>query len=186
MDDLRRRRPFAWGLDDVWRDEWPKLGVQAVPLDVLDGTRAYEAGRIDSYFALPTAAIANQWSSSMHYYTPLPIACMPACLVIANRAFDSLPRTHQQAIRSVGAKLGARFDSINEALERQLLGGLFERQGLTALRPSVTFLSEFFEQARRARDQIDGAIIPQALIEKVNVWLADFRAEHPPAGARPR
>jgi TRAP-type C4-dicarboxylate transport system substrate-binding protein len=178
MDDLRKLKPFAWGLDDVWRAEWPKLGVPAVPLDVMDGRAAYESGRVDSFFALPTAAIAYQWSSLMRYYVPLPIAYMPACLVIANRAFDSLPNAHKVAIRGAAAKLGVRFDAVNEALETQLLSGLFEKQGLTAVPPSITFLSEFFEQAQAARSQLDDALVPHALIDKVNGWLADFRAEH--------
>jgi TRAP-type C4-dicarboxylate transport system substrate-binding protein len=178
MEDLRQRRPFAWSLDDVWQAEWPKMGVHTVFLDVREGTAAFETGKIDSYFSLPTAAIAYQWSALMRYYTTLPISYMPACLVIANRAFDSLPHAHQQAVRAAAAKLGARFDIVNEGLESQLLNGLFERQGLTAIPPSSTFLSEFLEQARHARDQIDGSIVPRALIDKVNGWLADYRAEH--------
>jgi TRAP-type C4-dicarboxylate transport system substrate-binding protein len=178
MEDLRKLRPWFWGLDEVWRNEWPALGVHALPLSVNDGTPAYESGKIDSYFVLPTAAIAYQWSSLMRYYTAMPLAYMPACLVIANRALDSLPHNDSQAIRAAGAKLGARFDMVNEALEKQLLEGLFEKQGLQAAPPTPTFQSEFFEQARRAREQLDPALVPRALIEKVNGWLADFRAEH--------
>jgi TRAP-type C4-dicarboxylate transport system substrate-binding protein len=178
MGELRKLKPFAWGLDDVWRSEWPQMGVPAVMLDVLEGTHAYETGRVDSYFALPTAAIAYQWSSLMRFYTPLPIAYMPACLLVANRAFDSLTNDQKQALRGAAAKLGARFDSVNEALEEQLVGGLFERQGLKVVRASETFLSEFFAQAQNARDHLDEKLLPRALIDKVTAWLADYRAEH--------
>jgi TRAP-type C4-dicarboxylate transport system substrate-binding protein len=178
MTDLRKLRAWFWELDEVWRNEWPALGVNALPLSVNEGTPAYESGKIDSYFVLPTAAIAYQWSSVMRYYTPMPLAYMPACLVIANRALDSLPHNESQAIRAAGAKLGARFDIVNEDLEKQLLGGLFEKQGLQGTPPSQTFQSEFFAQARRARERLDPKLVPPALIEKVNGWLADFRAEH--------
>ena len=176
--ELRQLRPWVWDLDQVWRVEWPMMGVGIVPLPVQDALAAADRGAIDGYLALPTAALAYQWSAQMKFYTPLPIGYLPGCLVIANRALDPLPMAAQQAIRTAGAKLGARFDEVNASLEAQLLGGLFERQGLKPVPVTAELRSQFFDESRRARDALPGSLVPPLLIDRINSWLADHRAEN--------
>jgi TRAP-type C4-dicarboxylate transport system substrate-binding protein len=179
LDDLRRQRPWIWNLDKVWREEWPLLGVHAVALPVESASSALDHGTIDGFLALPTAALAYQWSTQVKYYTPFVVGYLPACLVMSDRTFDALSTAAQKEVRTAAAKLTVRFDDVNEDLERQLLGGLFQKQGLSSVPISPTFRAELFAEARRARDQLPDSVVPHALLEKVNAWLADFRAEHP-------
>ncbi len=178
LEELRKLRLWIWNLDDVWLKEMPRLGLKVVPLPVEDAGRAYEEGRIDGFLGLPTAALAYQWSTRARYFTDLRVGLLSACLVIANRAFDALPIDQQKIVRAAGVKLGARFDDINWSQEDLLLGGLFQRQGLQPVPASSALRADFFEAARAAREQLDDGVVPRALIERVNGWLADYRAEH--------
>lgn len=177
MDDLKRLRLWVWDLDDILRDLMPRLGLQAVPLPVLEAGRAYDEKRVDGFIAIPAAALVFQWSTRAKYFMDMRAAFLPGCLVIANRAFDALPIAHQQAIRTAMAKLAVRFEDTGRAQDEALVGGLFERQGMKKMPISGTFHSEFLAAARGSRETL-GTTVPQALLTQVLSWLADYRAEH--------
>jgi TRAP-type C4-dicarboxylate transport system substrate-binding protein len=180
MDELRRTRLWVWDLDTVWRQEFPLLGLDAVALPVDKVGAAFEAGTVEGLPALPTAALAFQWSAQARYFLDLPLAFMPACVMIANRAFDALTIEQRDAIIAAGAKFSHRFDDASQSLDQALLGGLFERQGLKRIVPSVAFRDEFLEAATRARANVPDKVVPQAVLTRVVNWLADFRAAHAP------
>jgi TRAP-type C4-dicarboxylate transport system substrate-binding protein len=179
LADLRKLRLWYWDIDPVWSKQLAQLGLKTVPLGVNEAGAAFDQGRIDGFLALPTAALAFQWSSRAHYYSDLSFASMAACSIISRQAFDALPLEAQQIIRTAATKASIRFEDINGAQEDQLLGGLFEKQGMHRVAASVPFREEFLDQARAARDALPDSVVPRALITRVLGWLSDFRAERP-------
>jgi TRAP-type C4-dicarboxylate transport system substrate-binding protein len=182
MADFRKQRFWIWNLDDVWLDELPRLKLATVPMAVDQAAAAFDQGKVDGFLAIPTAALAFQWSVRAHDYTAMHLGFLPACLLMTNQSFDALPIETQNQIRAAGAKLGKRFDEINRAQEQQLVGGLFEHQGSHQVPldtpTGAQFRAEFFEEARRIRDQTPESVVPHEFIQRVTAWLADFRAEH--------
>jgi hypothetical protein len=67
--------------------------------------------------------------------------------------------------------LGRRIDD-------QLLGGLFQKQGLQKLPVSDSFRAEFFDAARVARAKMAERFVSRDLLNRVQSMLADYRAEH--------
>ncbi|MCU1283484.1 MAG: C4-dicarboxylate transporter [bacterium] len=177
MEDLQRTRLWIWNLDPVWTAEMKTLGVPVVSLPIEDAGRAYDEGRIDGFLALPSAALAYQWSARTHYVSNLAIASLPACVVVSSAVFESLPFESQAALRAAAAKATLRFEDLNGAQEDALLGGLFERQGTHLVEASPIFRAAFLASARMARESLPDAVVPKALITQVLGWLSDFRAE---------
>ncbi len=182
MADWRSQRFWVWNLDDLWLDMMPRFKLKTVSLPVEEAGAAFDQGKVDGFLGIPTAALAYQWSTRAHYFTRLRLGFLPACLLVTTLAFDALPIDAQNSLRAAGAKLGKRFDDINRVQEEQLLGGLLQRQGghdVPLDNPQgEQFRADFFEQAHGVRDQIADGLVPRALLERVTVWLADFRAEH--------
>jgi TRAP-type C4-dicarboxylate transport system substrate-binding protein len=189
LADLRRTRYWVWELDEMLLAELAEMGVPAVALPLDAGSRAYDQGKVDGFIAIPTAALAFQWSALAHYYTDIHVSFLAGCLLVANRAFDPLPLEQQQAIRAAAAKTQLRLEDLGRAQDEALLGGLFERQGLKPMPPSDAFRSEFLEAARSVRERLDQKLISRPLIARVIEMLADHRAEHratAPAPSSPR
>ena len=178
LDELRGLRVWIWDLDQVWRSEMPRLGLHVVPLPVDAAGAAYDAGRIDGFLALPSAALVYQWSARSRYFTRLPIAAMAACNFVANGTFDALPIDTQKLLREAAAKLNFRFADVSAAQEAALLDGLFARQGVHPVPVSELFRVSFLEAARQAREQLPAQLVPPALLSQVQGWLSDFRASH--------
>jgi TRAP-type C4-dicarboxylate transport system substrate-binding protein len=178
LADLRKTRLWHWSLDNILDTQLRSLGIPTVPTDVGDAMKAYDDDKVDAFVTIPMAALSYQWSARTRYFTDLRFAFLPGCLVVANRAFDSLSVDDQRAFREVAAKLLVRFEDLGRTLDRKLVGGLFARQGLTPVPASKMFRSELFAAAEEARQHVPPALVPVSLMQKVGGWLADYRAQN--------
>jgi TRAP-type transport system periplasmic protein len=175
MADFRRSRYWIWSLDPIWNAELPAMGGKALPLDVTAAGRAYDEAKHDGFIALPSAALAYQWSTQARYFSNLASSYLTGCVVFSNTSFDALAVDHQQAVRSAVAKFLVRFNDVSRLLDESLLNGLFEKQGLKKVEVSPAFLAEFHEAASKARPAL-AELVPRELLDKVQTWLAEYRA----------
>ena len=179
MADLRKGRYWTWNLDDFWVKELPAMGIGTVPLSVEEAAQAYDDGRIDGFLAVPTAALAFQWSVRAHHFTNLSAAFMPGCLAVARRVFDAIPADQQRAILAAAAKFAVRFDTVSGPQEDALFGGLFEHQGLKRAPGSESFAGDFSAAAQSARETIGEKLVSKELLAQVTAWLVEIRAAQP-------
>jgi TRAP-type C4-dicarboxylate transport system substrate-binding protein len=158
------------------------MGVQVLAQPLTEAARSFDEGKIDGFVATPSAALVFQWSGRAGYFSDLHIGFQPACLLVANSAIDQLPLEQQKILRAAGSRLVALFDSFGRAQDQQLLGELFEHQGVKRVPVDANLRGEFFESARGARAVLDEKLVQTAPVRRMMDLLADYRAEQ---GARP-
>jgi TRAP-type C4-dicarboxylate transport system substrate-binding protein len=168
---------WVWSLDPVWQATLPALGIKATATALDELPRAYQKGAIDGFFAMPSAALAYQWSTLASYVTPVDAAILPACVVMANSAMDPLPFEQQELLRATAAKFLNRFNQSSHELENELMNGLFQKQGVTKLQLTPQLHNEFFAAARAARQHVADKLLPPGLLESVEKMLDEYRAE---------
>jgi len=179
FDELKRRRLFVWSDEAVLPLQLPAMGLNVVPLPLEDARGAADAGKIDGFVTIPSAALGFQWSTRVRWFLPgLPLNVQPACLIVAPRAFDRLPTGAQVELRAAGARASVRFEAAGHRMDDALTGGLFEKQGLKPLPVSDSFRAGFFNAMRTARDATSARLVDPDLLRQVQTWLADYRAEH--------
>ena len=176
--ELRAARLWYWDLDEAMREQLQALGGHAIGLPVEDAGRAYEDKRIDGFVAVPSAALAYQWSAAVGYLSELRLGFLPGCMVVTNRAWDALGVDDRTVLTESAAKFQQRLEDMGRRQDAELLGKLFEKQGLKKTPVSAAFTSEFLETARSAREALRDKLIPGDLIDKVTGWVADYRAEY--------
>jgi TRAP-type C4-dicarboxylate transport system substrate-binding protein len=173
--DLKRYRYWVWNLDDLVATSMREMGLQPSRMPLGDARHAYDDGAVDGFLSSPVGALAFQWSSQAQYYLDLPIGMLPGCLVVAQRALDSIPHEVQEMIRREGSMLQLDLEKRAALDDDNLLRVLFKRQGLKRLEPDPSFRTEFFSAAHVARDKLQ---LAPALLSQVLSWLGDFRGEH--------
>jgi TRAP-type C4-dicarboxylate transport system substrate-binding protein len=178
MADLRKARLWRWAADEVGIALAHEMGLSVVPTDLDAAAKAYDDRRSDGFIAIPTAALAFQWSTQARYITDLRPGYLTGCVVVAHRALDRLSADQQKQFRSSLAKYDALFQEVGRRQDEALLGGLFQKQGLKPIPPSEGFRSEFFETARSARERAGIRFVSRATVDRVLKMLADYRAEH--------
>jgi len=178
MAELRKMRLWRWSADEPGITMSHEMGLTVVPTDLDVAGKAYDAGRVDGFIAIPTAALAFQWSAQARYITDLRPGYLTGCVAVAHRAIDRLTAEQQKLFRATFAKYDALFQEMGRRQDEALLGGLFVKQGLKPIPPSEGFRSEFFEAARAARERAATRFVSRATLDRVLKWLADYRAEH--------
>src|SRR5262249_46757868 len=176
MDDLKKYRLWVWDLDDVATVLYPALGVHTVALPVNEGYKAYEEQRTDGFIAIPAAALAFQWSAQTRYVSDLRMGFVTGCVVVSQRAFDTIPSEVRDAFRAAGAKLQARMEDLGRQQDESLLhGGLFVKQGLKQLSVPSDLKQGYEKAARGARTELGKKLVPQSVQEQVQSLLEEFR-----------
>lgn len=177
LRELRALKLWRWDGDDAGIATARAMGLTIVPTPVSEAMAAMEAGRVDGFMAIPTAALAFQWSARTRYLTSLRVGHLNGCILVANRAFDRLAIEQQQVVRAAVSKLAVRFEEISRREDEALVGALFARQGLEVTAPSAALRADFFAAAERARATLADAVVPQAAIARVLAALAAVRAK---------
>jgi TRAP-type C4-dicarboxylate transport system substrate-binding protein len=177
LDALKRQRIWIWDLDPLTRVQLGKMGLQPVPLPLDAAASAYEDKRIDAFLAIPTVALTWQWSAQARHVTVLSGGGLAACLAMTQHALDQLAIEDRRAIEEAGQQMSLSFGEESFALSEKLLSGLFARQGLTVAPPSPMLRAALAEIAVDARERLPGELVRPELLERVQGWLADFRAD---------
>ena len=90
MAELRKTLLWVWEDDAELRTQAPALGLRVVATPLDGGARAYDDKSVDGFIAMPTAALAFQWSTQAKYLTNLDLSYRNGCVFVASRAFDAL------------------------------------------------------------------------------------------------
>jgi TRAP-type transport system periplasmic protein len=178
LAELRQTRLWRWQMDTVGIAASRALGIDVVPAAINDAGRLYETGATDGFVAIPVAALAFQWSVQARYFTDLHTSYIVGCVIIRDAAYDGLPLPVKEALKASLAKLRIRMIELGRAQDAQLVGGLFEKQGMKAVPASASFRSEFYRAASEMRDKFIDQWMPRALVDRVVRELADYRGEH--------
>jgi TRAP-type C4-dicarboxylate transport system substrate-binding protein len=166
----------GWSTDTIWLTTLHLMGVRSVAASLDELAPAWERRQVDAFIAIPSVALAFQWSPMASYFTDAPLAMLPGCLVVANSAIDPLPLEQQKVIHEASAKLGLRWADITATQDQLLITSLFEKQGLKKVPMSQQFRAEFMSAAKQARERAGNPLVRRELLERVEALLAEYRA----------
>lgn len=178
METLRSLKLWQWDLDSTSIAIARAMGIQSVPLPVVDAGPAYEQGRTDGFIAIPSAIFGFQWFTRRLYLSQLPFAPLYGCALMTEASYERLPIEVREVIETASIQFGLRISETTRAQDEELLGGLFAKQGVRTV-PVPPFLrAQFLDAAHAARDRLGAQIVPPDLLLKVQSFLADYRTMH--------
>jgi TRAP-type C4-dicarboxylate transport system substrate-binding protein len=174
MSDLKTLRPWIWSLDEVLLDQLAAMGLHPVGMAVDQAGHAYDDRKVDGFVAVPSAAMAFQWSAQARYISDLRVGFLMGCMMVARRAWDSIGHDDRQLVLAAAGKLAQRVDAVSRDMDDALLKTLFTRQGLTMVPASPALQLEFNESLRAGQKAL-GKLVPPGMAERVAGWLAEYR-----------
>src|SRR5690349_20313163 len=71
LDELKSMKLWRWDLDRVTMQQTAAMGLQSYGAELEKGAALYEGGTVDGFFAIPSAALAWQWSAHTPYVNKL-------------------------------------------------------------------------------------------------------------------
>ncbi|HWE30926.1 MAG TPA: TRAP transporter substrate-binding protein DctP [Polyangia bacterium] len=183
MAQLAATRWWMWDRSPVWLRMMAALQWHPQASSVDDLAPLYDSGAVDGFMVPPGAALAYQWSTMAVYFTPLETAWLPGCVMISNAAMDPLSLDQQRAIRSAAAKFRLRWNDTTEQLDRALVDGLFQKQGLQRVAVTPQLRADFAAAMKVARAKLSEPLVPAASLTQVEKLLDEYRANRSQSSA---
>lgn len=174
--DMKKGKMWVWEGDPIALAAYRALGVNPIPLSVVDVMQSLQTGMIDGVYGPPLGVVALQWHSKVKHIYPLPIAESTGAVLVSKKFFDRLTPEQQKLLTSVSAKHLAHLNELTDAENDKALEAL-KKQGLDlAADPGAATRRKYEELGAGARRELVGKLFPADLLGKFEKELAALRA----------
>ncbi len=175
-DDMKRAKMWIWEGDPIAAAAYKALGVDPIPLSIIDVMQSLQTGMIDAVYGPPLGVVALQWFQRVKNIYPVPMAQSTGAILISKKFFDALPEDQRRALVDVSAAQVKRLNELTDAENAKALETL-RHQGLTlAPKPGAAVYARYEELGRAARRDLVGRLYSQELLDQVEKELAAVRA----------
>jgi TRAP-type C4-dicarboxylate transport system substrate-binding protein len=175
-DDMKSAKMWVWEGDPIAAAAYKALGVNPIPLSVVDVMQSLQTGMIDAVYGPPLGVVALQWFQRVQNIYPVPMAESTGAILISKKFFDALPDDERKILVELSAQHVKRLNQLSDADNDKALASL-RKQGLRlAAKPGADVYARYAELGRAARRDLVGRLYSQDLLDKVEKELAAFRA----------
>lgn len=178
VQDMNGVKMWAWEGDQIAEAAFKALGVNPIPLSVVDVLTSLQTGLINGAYTSPLAALALQWNTRVKYMTNVPLAISAGAVVVSRKMYDKLPADLQEILvrngRKYMAELTAKSRKENAAsIQTMKKNGL---QIIDITNPKT--LQDFAVTGKKARQSLVGKLYDQSFLDRVEKVVNDYRAQH--------
>jgi TRAP-type C4-dicarboxylate transport system substrate-binding protein len=175
-EDMKRSKMWVWEGDPIAQAAYQALGVNPIPLSVVDVMQSLQTGMIDAVYGPALGVLALQWFQRVKHIYPVPMAESSGAILISKKFFDLLPNDQKKILLELSAKHLKRLNVLTESENTKALTSL-QSQGLTlAAMPNAAILKRYEELGKLARQELSGHLYDAKLLEAVEKELSAFRA----------
>ncbi|MDH3871308.1 MAG: TRAP transporter substrate-binding protein DctP [Gammaproteobacteria bacterium] len=178
LDDLQERRIWHWQGDPIGKAFFDASGIAPVPLSIIDVYTSLSTGLIDTVYCPPLGAIALQWFTKTRYVTNVPMANGIGSLIVSRRFYQNLPQDLQKLLKSTGQDIGAKLVAATRKDNQDSLDVLRSKGMEFVLNPEDLDEAQVKDiSTKAAQSLMDSGYIPEATIDRIQQWLAEYRAD---------
>jgi TRAP-type transport system periplasmic protein len=176
--DMNGVKMWMWEGDLIAEATFKAFGIKPIPLSVIDVLTSLQTGLINGAYTSPLAAIALQWNTRVKYMMGLPLADASGAVVISKTAYDKLPADLQEILTRNGRKF-MRELTLKSRKENADAIETLKKNGIQIVDvTSPKSIQEYTDAGKRARQSLVGKLYDQALLDRVEKTIADYRAKH--------
>ena len=174
-EDMKRAKMWVWEGDPIASGAYKALGVNPVPLSVIDVMQSLQTGMIDAVYGPPLGVIALQWHAKLRHIYPVPMAQASGAVLISKKFFDGLPADQAKALVELSAK---HLKTLNDLTSSETVKALeaLKAQGLElGSAPGADTLRTYEALGASARRGLAGRLFSAGLLDKFEKELATLR-----------
>lgn len=175
-EDMKKEKMWVWEGDPIAQAAYKALGVNPVPLSVVDVMQSLQTGMINGVYGPPLGVVALQWHSKVKHIYPVPIAESTGAVLVSRKFFDTLTDAQKKLVLDLSAKHLARLNELTNAENDKAIEAL-KKQGLDlAADPGPATRRKYEELGAAARKELAGKLFSAELLAKFEKELAALRA----------
>ncbi len=176
--DMNGVKMWMWEGDVIAEAAFRALGINPIPLSVVDVLTSLQTGLINGAYTSPLAALVLSWNTRVKYMMGVPLADAAGGVVISKKKFDGLPADCQEILVRNGKKY---LNELTRKSREENAAAIvtMKKNGLQVIDvTSETTLREFNATGKAARQSLVGKLYDQAFLDRVEKTIADYRAQH--------
>ncbi|HEX9006135.1 MAG TPA: TRAP transporter substrate-binding protein DctP [Bacteroidota bacterium] len=174
--DMNGVKMWMWEGDAVAEAAFRALGINPIPLSVVDVLTSLQTGLINGAYTSPLAALALQWNTRVKYMMSVPLADAAGAVVISKKAYDKLPPDLQEILTRNGRKYMADLTAKSRQENANAVQTM-KKNGLQIIDvTSPKTIEEFQAVGKKARQSLVGRLFDQAWLDRAEKIVADYRA----------
>ncbi len=177
LDSLKGIKMWMWEGDPIAEASFKVMGVNPVPLSIVDVMTSLQTGMINGVYSSPLAILALQWFTKTKYMSSFQLANASGAVLLSKSFFDKLSKDQQDLLLKTGQKHLSTLTALSREENKAAIETL-KKNGMTIT--SVTSpeeIAQYEDMGARARKMLVGKLYSQDLLNKVEKSLADFRAK---------
>lgn len=175
-EDMKKEKMWVWEGDPIAIAAYKALGVNPVPLSIVDVMQSLQTGMINAVYGPPLGVVALQWHSKVKHIYPVPLAESTGAVLVSKKFIDGLPADQRKILTDLSAKHLKRLNELTNAENDKALEAL-KKQGLDlAADPGPATRRKYEELGAAARKELAGKLFSAELMGKFEKELAALRA----------
>ena len=175
-EDMKKEKMWVWEGDPIAVAAYKALGVNPVPLSIVDVMQSLQTGMINGVYGPPLGVVALQWHSKVKHIYPVPLAESTGAVLVSKKFIDGLPADQRKILVDLSAKHLKRLNELTNAENDKALEAL-KKQGLDlAADPGPATRRRYEELGAAARKELAGKLFSADLLGKFEKELAALRA----------
>jgi TRAP-type C4-dicarboxylate transport system substrate-binding protein len=164
LEEMQKAKLWRWDVDTTSIELSKLAGLDAYGVGLAELGQAFDGGKIDAYAAIPATIVAFQITSRVRYMIPDQLhGFLSGCLLVHQRMWDRLTPEQREIVSGDAVQAITRIDHVTRLMDEQLLGGLFQKQGIEAVKASDALRTALEAKFKAAREQkftgADGEIL---------------------------
>lgn len=176
-EDLKGLKMWTWEGDPIAETAFRTLGMNPIPLSLLDVNTSLQTGLINAFYTTPYAAIALQWYTRVKYMVDVPLADAAGSVLISKKFYDQLPSDLQEILLRNGRLYIAKLTQLSREDNKNSITEL-KKRGITITTADAKELQDYIEVGSRSRRALVGKLFSEDFLNRVEKSVADYRLVH--------
>lgn len=175
-EDMKKAKMWVWEGDPIAQAAYKALGVNPVPLSVVDVMQSLQTGMIDAVYGPPLGVVALQWHTKLKNIFPVPIAESTGAVLVSKKFYEALPADQRKLLKDLSAKHLKRLNELTDAENDKALETLQKQGLLLAAKPGAAGMKRYEALGLSARTELSGKLYPAVLLDKALKEISSHRA----------
>ncbi len=162
---LKSTKIWVWDGDSLAQYCWEKLGVDPVPLSVVDVMMGLQTGMVDTVYNTPLGAVSFQWYVKTRYHSTTPVGFFTATLIVKKNVFDKISKEDQKTLMDLAE---SHFKRLNQLVRKQNIEAtrVMEARGVAPAEWSEQDVAELAAAANQVCKDLTGKQYSEELLKQ--------------------
>jgi len=178
LEDMKNIKMWMWEGDPVAEATFKLLGINPIPLSVIDVMTALQTGMVNGVYTSPLAIIALQWFTKVKYMMGVPLADAAGAVLISDKMFNKLPEEYKKILLLNANKYFKKLMKLSRQDNERSIE-ILKQNGIQLISsPPEDQLNLFYDKGKEARRLMANKLYSLELVEQVEHALNEYRKQN--------